>query len=236
MKQTFIVNEGNPRLLLFFAGWGADETPFKEYRPQGCDYLICYDYRTLTFDSSLLDGYNEVNVVGWSMGVWAATHVLGKLSGETSGRLPRLNRSVALNGTPFPADETRGIPPAIYRGTLEGLTGASLNKFLRRMCKDGAAYKAFLQVTPRRPLEELRDELIAIEKVAASQPLPAFHWTKAVVGTDDRIIPPANQLNCWQELSQLSPSLLDACEACEGLAHYDEPMFHHYLQEAWTND
>lgn len=51
--------------------------------------------------------------------------------------------SIAINGTPYPIDQHMGIPPAIYHGTLDGLTGASLHKFLRRMCANGAAFKAF---------------------------------------------------------------------------------------------
>ena len=68
MKQVYIIKKNNPKLLLFFAGWAADETPFKQYCPQGMDYMICYDYRTLDFDTSILEQYRQVNVVAWSMG------------------------------------------------------------------------------------------------------------------------------------------------------------------------
>lgn len=54
MKQVYIIKDRHPRLLLFFAGWGADETPFKDYQPADSDYMLCYDYRTLEFDASLL--------------------------------------------------------------------------------------------------------------------------------------------------------------------------------------
>ena len=126
MHQIHIIHEHHPRLLLFFAGWGADETPFKAYRPAGSDLMICYDYRTLDFDQSGLNEYQEINVIGWSMGVWVASQVLPHLA------LP-IASSTAINGTPYPIDEYRGIPPAIFRGTLDGLTGTSLHKFLRRM-------------------------------------------------------------------------------------------------------
>ena len=55
MKQSYIIHEHHPRLLLFFAGWGADETPFKMYRPAASDFMVCYDYRTLDFDASGLE-------------------------------------------------------------------------------------------------------------------------------------------------------------------------------------
>lgn len=68
MKQSYIIHEHHPRLLLFFAGWGADETPFKMYRPVASDFMVCYDYRTLDFDASGLEEYREINLIGWSMG------------------------------------------------------------------------------------------------------------------------------------------------------------------------
>lgn len=146
MKQVYIIKDRHPRLLLFFAGWGADETPFKDYQPADSDYMLCYDYRTLEFDASLLKEYREINVIGWSMGVWAATQVMGKLQ-ETDTALV-IKNSIAINGTPYPIDDTYGIPTAIYHGTLEGLTGPSLHKFLKRMCFNGEAFKEFLNITP----------------------------------------------------------------------------------------
>ncbi|EGF51258.1 DUF452 family protein [Bacteroides fluxus] len=221
MKQTYIIHEHHPRLLLFFAGWGADETPFKTYRPERSDFMVCYDYRTLDFDKSGLDEYKTVNIVGWSMGVWAASQVVPQLS------LP-IADSIAINGTPYPIDEHLGIPPVIFRGTLDGLTGASLHKFLRRMCADGTAFRAFLQITPQRPLEELRDELAEIEKMY-KRLLPAtFHWQQAVVGSNDRIIPPANQLQAWEASGTPARQTEDA--------HYQEELFRHYLQELWTSN
>ncbi|WP_291530037.1 alpha/beta fold hydrolase [Bacteroides sp. UBA939] len=232
MKQVYIIQENNPRLLLFFAGWGADETPFKEYRPEESDYMICYDYRTLDFDASLLDGYREIHVVGWSMGVWAATRIMARLQ-ETKPSLA-IRSSIAINGTPYPIDERLGIPPATYHGTLEGLTGASLHKFLRRMCSNGDAFKEFLKITPRRPPEELKEELIEIERRYLSQPPVLFHWQQAIVGSNDRIIPPANQLNAWrnEEEANRKQTVVHYTEH----AHYQVELFLHYLQEAWIRN
>ena len=158
MKQVYIIKDRHPRLLLFFAGWGADKTPFKDYQPADSDYMLCYDYRTLDFDASLLKGYKEINVIGWSMGVWAASRVMDKL--QEADLI--IKNSIAINGTPYPIDDMCGIPSVIYHGTLEGLTGPSLNKFLRRMCFNGEAFKEFLNITPKRPLEELKEELACI--------------------------------------------------------------------------
>lgn len=152
MKQVYIINENHPQLLLFFAGWAADETPFKQYRPKDMDYMICYDYRTLDFDYSIFDRYRQVNVVAWSMGVWMGSLILSQVSRDKVF-------SLAFNGTTYPIDNLEGIPVKTFQATLDGLTPATLQKFLRRMCKDSNAYKAFMEVTPRRDFDEIKEEL-----------------------------------------------------------------------------
>ena len=96
------------------------------------------------------------------------------------------------------------------------------------MCADSAAFRDFLDRTPRRPLDEIRDELACIDRLDATLSAPALTWTEAVVGHADRIIPPANQLNAWHELGT---TILETDDA-----HYQEPLFKHYLQDRWTNN
>ena len=55
MKQRFIKKEGNSTLLLFFAGWGSDENLFAGPVQEECDCLLCFDYKDLDFDYSLLE-------------------------------------------------------------------------------------------------------------------------------------------------------------------------------------
>ena len=86
----------------------------------------------------------------------------------------------------------------------------------------------FLRVTPHRPVDELADEMRAISRLRLSLPAPAFSWTQAVVGTQDRIIPPDNQLRAWQKQGVAVHTLDDA--------HYSVPMFQHYLQDVWKNN
>ena len=205
-----------PRLLLFFAGWGMDEHPFLQYAPPDSDFMICYDYRTLDFDTSPLAGYTVIDVVAWSMGVWAASQVLSKVS------LP-IRRRIAINGSPFPIDEKRGIPPAIFMGTLEGLNEASLRKFQRRMCADGNVFARFQLTAPERSIEELKEELAAVAEQYRMLPTETFAWEQAIIGESDRIFPPTNQRGAWKGISM---SNIDGNEA-----HYDESLFIKYLKE-----
>lgn len=233
MKQVPIIHSGHSQLLLFFTGWAADETPFAHYRPNDMDYAVCYDYRTQAWDTTFLNGYQEINIVAWSMGVWMVNQLYGTLSA-----LP-IRHCIAINGTPYPMDDRRGIPVDIFRGTLENLTPASLHNFLRRMCADSTTFRQFLKVTPRRPFEEVREELARIYNIVSHESTEDGNaetgvtmrhnlFTQAVVGSTDRIIPPDNQLCAWQEL--------DVPVIRTDDAHYTKELFTQYLETLWTKN
>lgn len=215
MKQFLITSQHSPRLVLFFAGWGMDETPFLHYRPQEADLMVCYDYRRLDFDTEALAAYTEIHLVAWSMGVWAASQVMQHHT------LP-VTRSIAINGTPHPVDAERGIPPTIFQGTLDGLCEASLLKFQRRMCRDGEAYKHFQSLAPRRPWEELKEELAAIGRQCRELPPSGFSWKQAFIGDNDRIFPPQAQQKAWEGVCP--------CIEHGNEAHYDDELLQRFCQ------
>lgn len=217
MKQQFLIKENHPCLLLFFAGWGMDAHPFGGYHPLGCDWMICYDYRSMDFDFSLISGYASVRLVAWSMGVWVASQVLAASPGLVGS-------SVAVNGTPFPVDGEKGIAPAVFCGTLDGLSEQTLDRFFRRMCGDSGALEAFRMKAPRRPVEELRRELEAVGKVSARLPVSPFRWERAIVGTRDKIFLPDNQRRAWEGLAKVEERQIE---------HYSETCFREVLE--WTN-
>lgn len=216
MKQYFIYKENHPCLTLFFAGWGMDEHPFADYRPADSDLLVCYDYRSLDFDFSLLDGYREIRIVAWSMGVWAASCLL-----QDRSRLSVVE-SIAVNGTPTPVDDEKGIPSLIFKGTLDGLNERNLQKFYRRMCGSGEATKRFLERGPQRNIEDLKEELRLIGEQAVASPFPSFLWKRAVIGTKDLIFCAANQRNAWTQAGAVQ----DERQA----SHYDEALLRELIE------
>lgn len=202
MKQKFIKHNGGRRLLLFFAGWGMDATPFCMFRAdEEEDVMVCYDYRSDSFRTEGLGGYEELRIVAWSMGVWMSHRVWLR----HASLLPPLAGAVALCGTLFPIDAVRGIAPRVYRLTVRGMREErNVVEFYRRMCGDETEYEHFLANRPRRPVEELREELEAIEAMiqqpcreaeAGCEPLL---WSRAYVGGQDRIFPPQAQRVAWQ--------------------------------------
>ena len=173
MKQHFIIKNNQKHLLLFFAGWGMDETPFLTIHPTDKDWMICYDYRSLAFDTDLLETYSQITLIAWSMGVWAASQIMKQYP-----HLP-VSQSIAINGTLYPIHETKGIAHSIFDGTLQGLNEQTLQKFQRRMCGSIADYKTFQTISPQRPMEELKEELAAIQQQYLSLPPSDFKWQKA---------------------------------------------------------
>ncbi|EJW92150.1 Dithiobiotin synthetase [gut metagenome] len=216
MKQHFIIQQGHRHLLLFFAGWGMDETPFTSIHPIGCDWMIAYDYRSLSFNDALLQPYTDITLVAWSMGVWAASHIRAHYP-----HLP-IRTCTAINGTPFPIHETKGIDPLLFEGTLKNLSRASLQKFQRRMCHSATAYKEFLHIAPQRGVEELREELAAIGRQANLLLPVLMQWDRAVIGQNDRIFLPDHQLAAWEKQA-VSVTRVDA-------AHYEATLFEKELQ------
>ena len=201
------------RCILFFAGWGMDAHLFKRIDAEGFDLFIAYDYRSLNADLSVLKRYDEVHVVAWSMGVWAASVVL---------RGVEIASATAINGTELPVNDEYGIPVQIAHGTLDTLTPESLARFNRRMCAGAEVLAGFNAVAPRRGAGELKEELAAIYRQAETATGASLTWNKALIGRGDRIFPVANQERFWMEKRGVETQVIDA------------PHYPFYLWNEWS--
>lgn len=184
-----------------------DENPFRDFRTSESDVMVCFDYADLSFDERLLDKYAKVRVVAWSLGVWAASALMAEIS--------RLGEdAVAVNGTPFPVDESKGIFPVIFNGTLQGLSERSLARFDRRMCADAKALADYNLVHPSRDIQSLAHELSWIGRESANREV-APKFRRAYVGKRDAIFSCENQMNAWRGICPVE--VVDA-------AHYDREL------------
>lgn len=170
-----------------------DERPTAHLTAGGWDVCTCFNYNSLdASDVEKWQEYEEVTVVAWSMGVWAAEQVLTGLD------LP-ITQAVAINGTPKPVDDAQGIPLATAQATLDGLTPDSLRRFYRRMLGGGNLLKEMDEAgqLPRIDFDERKEEL---RRIIAAQPYPdtGFRWNRAIIGTADAIFPPANLRAAWK--------------------------------------
>lgn len=190
MKQQFIIKENTGRLILIFAGWSTDPSFYSHIRVEGWDLMVVWDYTDLSFSEDFLDPYHTVIVFAWSMGVYAASRVLP---------FDRVTLSVAVNGTEYPVDNEKGIPPEIFYGTAETLDSRNLIKFRKRMA--GAKFNELKEKNMPDDIEGLRNELNAIGKSSAenSSKNNRCFWDKVFISSDDRIFPPAAQKKAWTE-------------------------------------
>lgn len=184
-------------LLIFFGGWGTDPYPFAPLAVGERNVLMAYAYQPWSTGldlSPLFARYERVHLLAWSMGVRMAAELLQPYAGQ-------LATATAVNGTLQPVDDRYGIPEAIFRGTLQGFSERSLQKFARRMC--GSQLPHYQLHAPQRPWQEQGTELEVLKQLVAG-PAPANLFTKALVGQDDLIMPAANQQAFWAQHPQVT--------------------------------
>lgn len=199
-------------LLLLFAGWSARPELFEGLEAEeGMDVMIVYDYRDTVFAEDL-SKYTSIRLIAWSMGVRMAEIVLGDKYHFTE--------AIAINGTGRPIDDSYGIPLAIFRGTLESLSPEGLHRFNRRMCGSRDVLENYSAI-PSRPIDELKEELQYIYDICLSQPDGNILWTRALIGTDDRIFPASAQRNYWQG-------------RCPNVNEIDSPHYPFFLWKRWN--
>lgn len=192
MQSVWSLN-GRGELLLFFSGWGMDDRPTARLRGGRFDVCTCFDYRDLNTDEAARwADYDSLTVVGWSMGVWAAGRVLDGL------QIPA-RKAVAINGTPTPVDDARGIPSAMARATADGLSAESLARFYRRMVGGGKRLKE-MEISGALPLVDPNERRQELYNIIAAQPAPesTLRWDRALISTQDAIFPPENLRAAWR--------------------------------------
>ena len=91
------------------------------------------------------------------------------------------------------------------------------------MCGTSDDYKKFQAVAPQRPVEELREELAAIQKQCLSMPPYTFVWQKAFIGKNDRIFLEQNQTTAWA-------SQAESIEYTDS-AHYEQELFENIVMQ-----
>ena len=70
MKQ-YLINNNSNNLLVFFTGWGCDESEF-EHLQANSDVLLLFDYTDLTIDFDF-SKYKNIDLIAYSAGVFIAS-------------------------------------------------------------------------------------------------------------------------------------------------------------------
>ena len=193
MTLDFISQGGSRRLILFFAGWSATPALFSGLKLDGWDMAVVSGDDLTPPDWTPLRDYHTTYLYAWSMGVYFAARLLPEEFSPAA--------CFAINGTETPCHDLTGIPEAIFRGTAEGLTPRSLEKFRIRMCGSTQRYRETADMLQGGDTQRLADQLRAVAD--DSNPPRRFTWRAAYVSERDRIFPAENQTRAWREKTEL---------------------------------
>jgi pimeloyl-[acyl-carrier protein] methyl ester esterase len=193
MKTYIRRREKNKHLVVLYGDWGTDENVFTPLCNDDFDFILFYNYSA---DEALvipeMKTYEKITLIGWSLGVWAAEYLSTK-----TGIKPDV--TIAVNGTPVPADDKFGIPLNIFEGTLNNITEENIEKFYLRMFGDKKTFQANIDRVPHRTLKSLHDELRWLYNRIMEQKEPGFRWNYAVTSEIDRVFPARNLIGYWEK-------------------------------------
>ena len=193
MKTYIRRREKNDQLVIVYGGWGTDENVFVPLCNDDFDFILFYNYSA---DEALvlpeMKTYSRITLIGWSLGVWAAEYLSPK-----TGIKPDI--TIAVNGTPVPADDQFGIPLHIFEGTLNNITEKNIEKFHLRMFGDKKTYLLNKDRLPQRNLKSLHDELRWLYNRIMEQKEPGFKWDYAITSEFDRVFPSKNLIGYWSK-------------------------------------
>lgn len=195
MQYNWLNKSNNENLIIFFCGWSFDEKPFERLNCGSFDVLVFYDYKTHDIPIEI-PKYKRYYLITWSMGVYIA-YLLKDL-------LPNFDKKFAINGTPFPIDNSLGIPEKTFELTLKHVDVGLQGKFQRNLFKDEKDYEKYLQNPVGRTIEEQSQELVELKNyIVNSAVLYERFYDCAIISDTDKIVPTKNQINCWEKRASI---------------------------------
>ncbi len=195
MKSVWLNKKNNKNIIIFFAGWSFDETPFKHLDCDDNDVLIIYDYNTLLIPEELndLSTYENKTLIAWSMGVFVAC--------KLKDLFTDFDNKIAINGTTSPVDDTYGIPIRMFELTLKHAQKGLEGKFYQNLFITEDEYNLYLSNPVQRSIENRVSELENLYTLIKNKNnLDCIKFYDfAVVSEYDKIIPPKNQIECHKK-------------------------------------
>lgn len=182
-------------LIIFFCGWALDYHCFS-FLESDMDILFVYNYRdfNLEFDFSK---YKKIFLIAYSYGVYVSSKVVCCL--------PKIDYSIAINGTLRPIDKHFGISEKVFNLTCDNLDLMTINKFYGKLFNNQEDFFYFSNnFKPLLPIQDNKESLINIknnflssDNNSLSSKVVEFKYDKAIISENDRIFPFKSQLNFW---------------------------------------
>ena len=188
MQYHWLNKKNNNKLIIFFAGWSFDYNPFKFLDCTDFDVLILYDYNNLNLPE--IPKYQKYYLISWSMGVFTAYMI--------KNQLPKFDLKIAINGTPYPVDDTKGIPLKPFLLTLKHAKQGLEGKFYQNIFDNPKELETYNNHKVNRTIDNRVDELNNLYKlIKQTQINYESFYDFAIISKNDIIIPTKNQINFW---------------------------------------
>jgi len=192
MKTHIRRRENNEKLIIVFGGWGIDQNAFIPLCTESHDFMLYFNYSA---DEPLVlpdrKTYGQVVLIGWSLGVWAAEYL-----SDSMNLNPDL--TIAVNGTPVPADDKYGIPLDIFEGTLNNIDESGIYKFNLRLFGNKDILDDNVDKLSKRSINSYGAELRWLYNRIMENPDKNYRWDIAVSSINDRVFTPDNQIKYWK--------------------------------------
>jgi len=170
-----------------------DPHPFGGLSVQAHDLFMVYDYSLMEpwkFHDFPAGSYEQLHLVAWSMGVWAAAY-------SFTGQEKIFATATAINGTLAPIDDACGIDRNAYDDMIDTFSPTVLHAFYESMFTDPGETARFLRNRPQRTEEDILHELVQLRSSSqGGQPVDNI-YSRIIVGSRDRVFPARNQLRSW---------------------------------------
>lgn len=190
MNKNWLIKEQNPKLILFFNGWGMDKSAVCHLKSNNFDIVEFSDYSIIDFDANAYSDYKEIYVIAWSLGVWSAAFALQQES------LP-IKQAVAINGTLPAVHAEEGISPTIFERTLNEWSEKNRTRFQMRIIGGRRELATNASKFGTRNVENQKEELAALYLQIEKNNIPEFTFDTALIGSRDAIFSPENQEKHW---------------------------------------
>ncbi|MDH3329054.1 MAG: DUF452 family protein [Desulfobulbaceae bacterium] len=192
MQICWLTKQNRTSCILFFGGWGMDPNPFRDIPVHFHDLLMVYDYSRPEQQNiaQLADSYEQLHLVAWSMGVWAAAFSM-------AGQVKRFTTATAINGTLSPIDDRYGIEPKALTNMIVSFSSQNLQNFYKSMFTSREEADRFLRNRPQRPEGDILNELIILKKNYDDHGTANNIFGRKIVGSRDRVFPARNQVRSW---------------------------------------
>lgn len=185
--NKYIINNNSDRLLIFFTGWGCDESEFAHLSAKS-DVLLLYNYLDLNFDFDF-SKYKEINLIAFSAGVFIASVANFDF---------KINKKIAVSGNPYLFDEKLGLSKTT-QNILCNITVENADDFARNyLVKTDEECKLFHH--SKRSLDSCMAEFESLKKLYKDN----YEKIKdifdfALIGEDDLIFNVAVQKEFYKD-------------------------------------